>query len=62
MIPALKASSMSFQGTEILSPRAAYDNLINDNRNIQIQEAQKVSTLEHPTPPTGQGEKLDVVA
>lgn len=63
MIPALRASNIGFQGTEMLSPRAAYDNLIDSNRNIQEQEALKVqSSLEHPAPPSGMGQKLDVVA
>lgn len=59
MISALHASNMSFQG----AARDAYENLIANNRQVQQQEAQKyASSLEHPTPPTGQGQKLDVVA
>jgi len=63
MIPALRASNIGFSGTEMLSPRAAYDNLISDNQKMQEQEALRAETsLEHPAPPEGQGQKLDIVA
>lgn len=59
MIEGLRATSLGFKGVQSVSPREAYNNLLQEN-DEKAQQA--TSSVERPTPPDGIGKKLDVIA
>ena len=62
MIEPLKAASLSFKGAEALSVRDAYQQKLDNNSRIQVEQAAKFASVDKPQPPEGVGKKLDVVA
>lgn len=62
MIQRLSQSSISFKAKEAISPRDAYDALVNQNSQTAQKQNNMVAKMANQIPMQGQvGQKLDVV-
>ena len=65
MIPNLALSSLSFRGSENISPREAYDSQMSKNSQMAQKQNGVVANMaaaqiNHQVPMQGAGQKLDV--